>query len=339
MIQFASMNKSLKSSWVKRFKDDRDAPWKVIPNYLVSHSGVVNFLLGCNYKFKDLVLDDLPLFSCNLLSCWEEIKRIAATKKNINLKVEIIWNNTDVKVNGKTVFFKKWYDKGVMNISHLPDERNNFLSLDKFTEKFNLKIHFTTYFGLIHAIKEKKGISQLSDPTNSQSQSQTQNWYEDDKNLRNASLLKLIVESQFSPPTTQSQILRQGISDIDLPKLYKCPFNSTHEVKLVMFQFKIIHNIIYTKDKLKKANLALRDICYLCKLETHTLQHMLANCPHVQHFWDEFCSWWQISTNEHLNLSSLTIIYGFINNCKLQHVLNYCMLIAKYFIYKCFLSD
>ena len=250
-------------------------------------------LTATYYKFKDLVLDDLPLFYRNLLSYWEEIKCIAATKKNINLKGEIIWNNADVKVNGKTAFFKKWYNKGVVNISHLLDERNNFLSLDKFTKKFNLKIYFTNYFGLIHAIKEKKGIGQLSDPTNSQSQSQTQNWYEDDKNLRNASLLKLIVESQFSPPTTQSQILRQGISDIDLPKLYKCPFNSTHEVKLAMFQFKTIHNIIYTKDKLKKANLALCDVCYLCKLETHTLHHMLANCPHVQHFWDEFCSWWQ----------------------------------------------
>ena len=187
----------------------------------MSHLGGVNFLLDCNYKFKDLVLDDLPLFYRNLLSYWEEIKRIAATKKNINLKGEIIWNNTDVKVNGKTVFFKKWYNKGVVNISHLLDERNNFLSLDKFTEKFNLKIYFTNYFGLIHAIKEWKGIGQLSDPTNSQSQSQTQNWYEGDKNLRNASLLKLIVESQFSPPTTQSQILCQGISDIDLPKLPK----------------------------------------------------------------------------------------------------------------------
>ena len=170
---------------------------------------------------KDLVLDDLPLFYHNPLSYWEEIKRIAATKKNINFKGEIIWNSTDVKVNAKRVFFKKCYIKGVVNISHLLDERYNFLSLDKFTEKFNLKIYFTNYFGLIHAIKEKKEIGQLSDPTNSQSQSQTQNWYEDDKNLRNASRLKLIVESPFSPPTTQSQIIRQGISDIELPKLYK----------------------------------------------------------------------------------------------------------------------
>ena len=52
MIQFTSMNKSLKSSWVKRFKDDRDAPWKVIPNYLVSHLGGVNFLLDCNTDLK-----------------------------------------------------------------------------------------------------------------------------------------------------------------------------------------------------------------------------------------------------------------------------------------------
>ena len=48
-------------------------------------------------------------------------------------------------------------------------------------------------------------------------------------------------------------MLGQGAKALDLPKLYRYPFDTTKEVKLVMFQFKINHNIVYTKDKLMKA--------------------------------------------------------------------------------------
>ena len=102
------------------------------------------------------------------------------------------------------------------------------------------------------------------------------------------------------PPATKSQILCYGIND--LPTLYKRLFNTTGEVKLAMFQFNIIRNIIYTKDELKKAKLATCDLCYLCKCDTHTLQHMLVRCPHVQYIWHQFCVWWQNNTTKHLNL-------------------------------------
>lgn len=92
-----------------------------------------------------------------------------------------------------------------------------FLTLDKFNETFNSKPYFTTYFGLIHAIKKKNG--RFFDTPNLQSQVETQKCYEDDKDLCNALLLKVIVDSQFSPPVTQSQIVRYWMNENDLPKL------------------------------------------------------------------------------------------------------------------------
>jgi len=51
-----------------------------------------------------------------------------------------------------------------------------------------------------------------------------------------------------------------------------------------MLQFKITHNIIYTKGKLKKVNLISNDVCHLC--ENHTLKHMILKCSYVTLFWD-----------------------------------------------------
>ena len=64
-------------------------------------------------------------------------------------------------------------------------------------------------------------------------------------------------------------MLSQGVEALDLPKLYRCPFDTTKEVNLVKFQFKINHNIVYTKDKLMKAKMSTSNKCYLCKLK-HT---------------------------------------------------------------------
>jgi len=58
--------------------------------------------------------------------------------------------------------------------------------------------------------------------------------------------------------------------------------------KLIMFQFMVNHNIIYTTDKLKRANIIADDICYLYISEQHTIQHMFLKCSHVTLFWNEF---------------------------------------------------
>ena len=52
-----------------------------------------------------------------------------------------------------------------------------------------------------------------------------------------------------------------------------------------MFQFKINHNIIYTKDKFIRANIIADDLCHLCKSEQHTIQHMFLKCSHDLQFY------------------------------------------------------
>ena len=108
---------------------------------------------------------------------------------------------------------------------------------------------------------------------------------------------------------------------------------------VVMFQFKINHNIIYTKDKLKRANITPDDLCYLCKSEQHTIQHMFLKCSHVALFWNEFFDWWSQVTNENIKLPDSTILYGPTNPLKHHQPLSLALLVAKYFIYKCNLNE
>ena len=102
-----------------------------------------------------------------------------------------------------------------------------------------------------------------------------------------------------------------------------------------MLQFKINHNIIFTKDKLKKVNLISNDVCHLCEREKHTIKHMMLKCTYVTLFWNEFFAWWEKITNGKIHLPDSVLLYGPVNLSKHNQVLSLALLVTKYFIYKC----
>ena len=51
-----------------------------------------------------------------------------------------------------TIFYKKFYWKGIVYIRHIIDQSGTFLSLEPVNEKYEVKFDFVTYAGLIKAI-------------------------------------------------------------------------------------------------------------------------------------------------------------------------------------------
>ena len=247
-----------------------------------------------------------------------------------------IWNNHEIKIATKPIFYESWHKAGVTKVKHLLNPNSGkLLTYQEFVNLFKIKPSFTVYYGILHAIKNKWNIS----PSGRQSQTMKQNWYDDEENLSNAALHKIIVGNKYQPPTNENRIISYGVEPSEIKKIYKWPFSVTNNTKLIMFQFKINHNIIYTRDKLKRANIIPDDLCYLCKSEQHTIQHMFLKCSHVALFWNEFFDWWSQATNENIQLPDSTILYGPANPPKHHQPLSLALLVAKYFIYKCNLNE
>jgi len=80
---------------------------------------------------------------------------------------------------------------GVTKVKLLLDPNGGkFLTYQEFVNLFKVKSGFTVYYGLLSAIKNKWKIL----PTGRQKQTQKQNWYDNEENLSNAALHKIIVE-------------------------------------------------------------------------------------------------------------------------------------------------
>ena len=66
--------------------------------------------------------------------------------------LEIIWNNTEIKCNGETFFYKDWYEKGIKFLEHFFDFRiNNYYDFETFRYMFNLRSNdFLKYYNMTH---------------------------------------------------------------------------------------------------------------------------------------------------------------------------------------------
>ena len=78
-------------------------------------------------------------------------ERTARTKKEI--VNDILWNNNEVTIGGKSVFYKQWYDAGVKTLPDIPDKEGKFMTFTAFKEKYKIK---TCYFRFANKFSHKK---------------------------------------------------------------------------------------------------------------------------------------------------------------------------------------
>ena len=197
-------------------------------------------------------------------------------------------------------------------------------------EKYNFEFPFTTYYGLLRAIPtEWKSALQVKVGVHDESE----NCETSLKLFSTKEAYSSILDKSFSAPTAEGRILYHGFTKEEIPHIYMLPFKILKEPKLIMFQVKIIHNILPTQSSLFRARIADTDVCPLCNLESQSLKHMLITCSVSSSFWTCFSNWWHKKFNYKPPLSESTILYGWHKQSNNWEVLNYCLIVAKYNVF------
>ena len=96
------------------------------------------------------------------------------------------------------------------------------------------------YFGLVNAIS-KNWKANLKNPILNDTHETTV------KTVRTSSIYSSLLNTFFVPPTAETKILRHGFTEKTIQKVYRMPFVVTNEVKIIMFQYKVIHNVLPTR--------------------------------------------------------------------------------------------
>ena len=257
-----------------------------------------------------------------------------STKSETSLtREEVIWNNRNILINGKPVFYKSWFDQDVIRIQDLLQEDGKFLPFKNFCHQFKFKTPFTLYFGLVNSILTSwRLVSENPLPLCSENE-------EKEETISTKYVYNLLLKNSFVPPTAEAKILRHGFTPETVHKVYELPFQIKHDIKITMFQYKIIHNILATKTSLFRAKFSDNDVCPQCLAEAHSIDHMFLRCSSIVAFWKTFQNWWTNKSKEQLTLSNSMILYGVFDKTEHRYSLNYVLLIAKFSIYCSCLHD
>ena len=88
--------------------------------------------------------------------------------------------------------------------------------------------------------------------------------------------------------------------------------------KAKQISWKILHQIVYTENKLKKIGYSSNGKCHFCKTEYETLEHLFVNCPVVKQMWDQVNNAFQmynaLNGLQHADINEETIIIGMCEN-------------------------
>ena len=89
---------------------------------------------------------------------------------------------------------------------------------------------------------------------------------------------------------------------LDWKKIYLLPRQVSIDTTLRMFQYKLLHNVLYLKKMLFRFNISQEPYCSFCNLEEETPLHTFYECVYTQNLWVQL----QAYLAEKLYLPSLT---------------------------------
>ena len=157
----------------------------------------------------------------------------------------------------------------------LADKEVKFLTFTAFKEKYKINTNFLCCIGLCKKIpkhwrevfrRDKESDLVVSDES-------VQLFKNSPRTCRQARAF--YVSKTFQKPSSEVRLFEACFTDQTFAALYVLPFKLTKNIKLSMFQFKINHHILYTRDKLLKGKITDRDSFHLCKLKQTVEQNKI----------------------------------------------------------------
>ncbi len=339
MVDLESKVKSFNINWVKRFTLNKEGNWKKAPAYFYQEKDLV-FHFECN---KPPVKCPVKLYN-EIHKHWLELKKVDK-EDNTYIRNQIIWKNKCVTINKKPFFWTQWYENGIKRINDIVNEEGTFFTHEELSLRYNINCNFLNALQIRQSIphvwrkslcsNEKYTLSDevfiSLDNKNyciSDISSKLCYWYFVNQKRRDPTCIQRWTE------------VYPNLKDGD-PNLWSCVFKLSfsicRETKLQSFQYRLLHRLITCHEKLYEMKLVKDPRCEFCG-ELDNLKHFFLFCNNVNAFWDSLFRWWNRMSDTQISPDfdelEESILFGFHAKGEIFIVLNYCILLAKYYIYR-----
>jgi hypothetical protein len=341
MLDVRSFIQAQRVMWAKRLNSGENEQWKAYPLSMIEKLlGKDTFRISSEMKKKDKP-EGLTPFYWEVCKAWLDIKNSCnEIKTTYDVRRECIWLNKEIKIEGKEIKWIDWYEKGIVSIHDIVDERGEFLEKKLLDKKYGIKGDEMKYNMIKSAIPMawKKALKKSRVTTNAISNEENPH-LQINKNpvdmnlLTNRKVYWCIIDKIKIEPVVFAKWERElQIGHDEWKEIFRNGL-VVKETKLRTFQYKVIYNLIPCGLYLKRIEKAENDKCPFCgKLDD--IIHYFGDCHELQSFWQSFASWWAGISHRIVELDLRTIMFGGIEGMKLRNEFNICLIVAKWHIYK-----
>lgn len=133
IIDIESKFKALKAAWIPRLLSSKGTLFEILGSFMEKSNLNLHYVLQfseTNLNALDKI-GKLPLFYKQILSSFNECKQ-RCNFDNISpndILKQPIWNNSNIKIKGETLFFKNWVNSNILYLKDLIDDNGNIKTL------------------------------------------------------------------------------------------------------------------------------------------------------------------------------------------------------------------
>lgn len=328
MVNLSAFIDALKTTWLRRLLLT-DSKWQIFIKSEID----ISKLTCCNTEYiKDKIKHMKNKFWVEVLHALIKINEHIILTEDTILKCQIFYNN-DIKIAGQTVYYDKWFKRGVRYVNDMVKDNGDFYSQEEFIQQTGIHVNYLNYYGIVQAVKgyiKKAKVNLRHKEQNPFIPSSISPLVQ---SKQGAQVMYNILNNNKEIPTAKSTWNRiYNFTEYEWRKIYLHPFIITKYSVLQWFQISINHNILVTNKLLKYMKIKDDALCTFCKLEEETISHLLWKCIKTQEFIKELITWLK-SFNIRCHLSEKLFLFGIEKEQKMTKILMFLLLYAKYYIY------
>ena len=358
MTDFSMYVKSIKLTWLtKLYESDIRQTWHSVLEDTLNVN--LKYFLTSPFQLSDIPTD-MPLFYRQIL-CFASKRKIESPNHVNDILRQNLFYNRFITINGKSIFFKRWYRNGFKVISDILTESFEIRTFDDLQNSFNSPINFLEYNKLkkaiptswLNTLQENVIEPNLSLSLESFDESlldlssdseittiddippsiiDPECFYKKSKMF----YIELLSENNESHPTGPSSLAKDLKCEVS--NIFDSFCNSrqiSKSSKIICMQYKICHKIVACNQYLHQTKIRANDLCEKCKGKD-TIEHFFFQCIDTTSFWNKLTTWYDSKTQRNTVLTSKKIILGCDPaDATLAHIILY----GKWYIYRCKMAN
>ena len=231
----------------------------------------------------------------------------------------------------KSVFYKAYFDSGIFHLIDLQFDKDNVSSFE-YVKRRGVNTNFLTWTALRSSISKELHSSfpvDVFDSMNFKHKGKDFDTY----SARCKQFYSVLIFGKAEELSSSFETLASELDlSASLQDVFLLPYSVGSETYVWSFQYKILHQILFTDAKLFKIGLSESEKCSFCKSHKEDMYHLSFNCFYVQAFWDRFATWWCDLSRESLNLGLKHVL---VDSVSRNDILNYLIILGKLCIWEC----